>query len=245
MSLDPNLAGSPNEEELANLRLLQLADSAFPIGSLAHSFGLETLVWSELLRVSDIPEFLRGYLEEAGTVDAVFCRAAFRLAAPGPFSTEKWLELNDQLSARKPGREARAASAALGQNFLRAVAALANRGVLHEALEASRQSSIDCASMIHHAVAFGLASGALGVSEECAVRAYLHQSLANIVSAFQRLLPLGQTDAMRVLWDLKPLMLEAATRSASCSLDEARCFMPLLDWGAMEHPALATRLFIS
>src|SRR5216683_3282336 len=61
------------------LRLMHLADSALPIGSLAHSFGLESLVARELLSVAGLPEFLRGFLEEAGVLEAVFCREAWRI----------------------------------------------------------------------------------------------------------------------------------------------------------------------
>jgi urease accessory protein UreF len=59
------------------------------------------------------------------------------------------------------------------------------------------------------------------------------------------LLPLGQSEAARILWNLKPAIIDAANRGAACTLDDAYCFMPLLDWSAMEHPALNTRLFIS
>jgi len=231
-------------EDLADLRLLYLADSALPIGSLAHSFGLESLVASEILDVNVLSGFLRGYLEEAGAMEAVFCRAAFRLAADPSrgLAVERWRELNTRLSALKPARESRAGSASLGRNFLALVLALGESPVLREALEAPKKPP---AAAIHHSLAFGLASGVLGFDEERAVLAYLHQSAANLVSACQRLLPLGQTDAARILWNLKPVMIETAARSAAGDPETVSCFMPLLDWGAMEHPALSTRLFMS
>jgi urease accessory protein UreF len=40
-------------------------------------------------------------------------------------------------------------------------------------------------------------------------------------------------------------MIETAERGLSTHLDDVCCFNPLLDWGAMEHPVLGTRLFIS
>jgi urease accessory protein len=230
-------------EELAHLRLLHLADSALPIGSLSHSFGLETLVSAEMLNVGDLPEFLHGYLEEAGMLEAVACREAFRLAQleGTEFDAAQWIEINDCLSALKPARESRTASTTLGRNFLHAVLGLGGFPVLREA----REVSVALGSLIHQSAAFGLVSGALRFEESRAVLAYLHQMSACILSACQRMMPLGQTEATRILWNLKPAIVAAAADSASLTLETVSCTMPLLDWGAMEHPALATRLFVS
>jgi urease accessory protein len=231
-------------DALADLRLLHLADSALPIGALAHSFGLESLTACEMLTTRDLPDFLRTYLEEAGMMEAVFCRAAFRLSAAAASDDEfaaRWLALNNQLSARKPARESRAASASLGGNFLQVALNLADLPRAGVALSVSKRA----ASMAHHSTAFGLACGLLQFAEDRVVLVYLHQSVASLVSSCQRLLPLGQSEAARILWNLKPVIIDTANRSATCTPDDACCFMPLLDWGAMEHPALSTRLFIS
>jgi urease accessory protein len=252
---DRAVASPSSSNLLAELRLMHLADSALPIGAVAHSFGLESLVSEGLLTVSALPDFFRGYLEEAGAMEATFCREAFRLGAVGAeiFSNDespewwgkKWVEINSRLSALKPARESRAGSAVLGKNFLAAVMALGDFRAVRAALFATRESPDRKGSAIHHATAFGLAAGALGLGEDRAVLAYLHQSVASLVSACQRLLPLGQTEATRILWHLKPAVIAAAARGAACDPGEACCFMPLLDWGAMEHTALRTRLFVS
>jgi urease accessory protein len=227
------------EEEIAYLRLLQLADSALPIGALAHSFGLETLVSKQFVTPKDLPALLQGYFEEAGVMRAVFCRAGFRAATE--FSGDRWVEINDRLSALNPARESRAGEAALGQRFLMNVMTLGPFSLVRDALEATNRAG----SCIHHSPAFGLACAVLAFEEERVVLAYLHQLAANLVSAFQRLLPVGQNQAMRLLWDIKPAIIETTECSRTCALEQVGCFTPLLDVGAMEHPALSTRLFIS
>jgi urease accessory protein len=238
-----------HSDALAALRLLHLADSALPIGSLAHSFGIESLSEAGMLQPQDLEVFFRAYLEEAGVLEAVFCRAAFGLVfgASGEFPAAGWRGLNAQLGARMPAREIRAASASLGQNFLQAVLAYSNFPLLREGLAAAKAPP---AEPIHHAPAFGLAAGLLKIDEGAAVGFYLHQLLTNSISACQRLMPLGQTAAGRILWNLKPAILAATSRSAEyvdgpAGLANAPCFTPLVDWAAMGHPALSTRLFVS
>ena len=247
METDRIVALPPAASAISYLQLLHLADSALPIGALAHSFGLETLVSRGLLKASNLESFLRGYLEETGMAEAVFCREAFLLASNGGkcFSIERWRNLNATLSAMKPARESRCGSTALGRNFLMAVSALGDFPVIRSAIEDANRGSGQHPHVVEHSPAFGLVGGVLDFIEESVLVAYLHQSVASLVSACQRLLPLGQTEATRILWNLKPTMIETAKRSLSAHLDDVCCFNPLLDWGAMEHPALGTRLFIS
>ena len=197
------------------LQLLQLADSAIPIGAAAHSFGLETLTSESILNPDNLENFLTDWLEEAGTLEAIFVRRAY---------TGNVRDLSDELSARKPARESREASLKLGRRF----AQLANS-------IADTQIPLD----LHHSIAFGSAAAALGIDEDATVLAYLQQSVAGLVSACQRLMPLGQVAAARVVWNLKPAIVQASRSK------EVSCFTPLPEIASMRHPSLETRLFIS
>lgn len=232
-------------EHLKLLRLLQLADSAVPIGAAAHSFGLETLVEDGALTVERLEPFLSDHLRETGAQEATFCRAAHRLSSPPEsvghlFQVESWLDLNRRLSARRPARESRAASATLGRRLLQLARELDESPLLAEASAAARRAACET----HHCAAFGLVGGALGLGEEVTAGAYLHQTLAGLVSACQRLLPLGQTRAQQILWNLKP-MIAASVSSDAEDYEEVNSFAPLLDTGSMRHTTLTTRLFIS
>lgn len=232
---------------LALLRLMQLADSALPIGSTAHSFGLETLTAEGDLSVEQLVEFLRDYMIESGGLESTFCRLGHRLASyeDQESFTARWQEINAQLGAYKTARESRNASATLGRRFLQLVLNLEEWPLIRRAMQAARGSGID----MYYSSAFGLVGGILGVDETATVLAYLQQSLLGLVSAFQRLLPLGQSQASQINWQLKPVLLTVAQNSlvtaSSADISQIVNFTPLVDSGSMRHPTLTTRLFVS
>lgn len=231
----------------AFLRLLQLADSALPVGAAAHSFGLETLVDEGEVDVERLEVFLRDYLAEAGTLECCFCIRGHQLARQAledelDGSIEPWLALNARLSAFKTARESRQASGALGRRFLQLAMRLDIHPSLARLVLAAKQAGIET----HYSIAFGLVGGLCAADTTSTALAYLQQSLTGLVSACQRLLPLGQSQASQILWLLHPALLATVDRSEAAAQDNAiSCFTALVDLGSMRHPALTTRLFIS
>lgn len=227
------------QDDLRWLRLLQLADSALPIGATAHSFGLETLVDDGTVNVPLLGDFLQDYLYETGGLELAYCLLAHACTLNADTFSVGWLQLNQRLDALKTARESRTASASLGRRFIQLAADLEEHPLLREALHVTKADGTG----IHHCAAFGLVGGVLGVEARRTGLAYLNQSITGLVSACQRLMPLGQTAASQMLWALKPVIIEVLNHHDTSA--HATAFMPMVDVASLRHPALSTRLFIS
>jgi len=201
------------------LEVLQLGDSALPVGAAAHSFGLETLVEDETLRPENLEKFLHDHLAEAGALDATFVRRAWL--------GENLSGLSSDFEARRPARESREAALKMGRRFAELFNVL---------------SGAHLPPSLPYPIAFGAAAAIVRIPQESIVAAYLQQSVTGLVSACQRLMPLGQIAASRIIWNLRPAIREAVSHSERL---EVSCFTPLPELGSMRHPSLETRLFIS
>ncbi len=164
--------------------------------------------------------FFRDYLAEAGVLEASFVRRAWR--------GEDAQLLNDEFCARRMARESREAAQKLGRRFAQLMNALLGSAKVPDSLS--------------YPIVFGLVGAQLNIDEEAITAAYLRQSVAGLISACQRLMPLGQVAASCMIWNLKPAITAAVRASEN---REVGCFTPLPEVASMRHGSLETRLFIS
>jgi urease accessory protein len=226
---------------LGLLSFLHFADSAFPTGGYAHSFGLETYCQEGLVRGrEDLERFLVAQIEgSAGPCDATAAVGALKAAVREDLQACR--DIDATLEAMKPVREFRDGSRQMGRQTLRVAAALTG-----EARLARYAADVDKGlAPGHHAVAYGLAAAALGWEPEWAATAYLYSTTALLVGAALRLLSMGQMEGQRVLWGLHPVIERVAREAAARDAADLWSFAPGIEIAGIRHASLEMRLFRS
>ena len=144
------------------LSLLHFADTSFPTGGYAHSFGLERYCQAGIVRDADgVERFLRAQLEgAAGPCDATAAVGTARAIARG--DVDGCHRIDETVDAMKPVREFREGSRQMGRQTLRVSSALTGDERLGAYLEAVNAATAPG----HHAPAFGMAAGIFGWSAE-------------------------------------------------------------------------------
>jgi urease accessory protein len=98
---------------------------------------------------------------------------------------------------------------------------------------------------IAYPVAVGVAAAGHGIPLEQTLPAYLQAVVANWTSAGVRLVPLGQTDGLRVVAGLESEIAATAQRAAGASLDDLGGCSFRADLASARHETQYTRLFRS
>ena len=212
-----------------NSRLLQLADSAFPAGSFAHSAGFEALRQLGRLRGEAALAARLGELAWQTALGALpFLADAHEGSAP---------DVDRAADAFLVDRVANRASRAQGRAFLLATAAaFDDEGV------AALGRSLPCG---HAAPAAGAAFGRAGVSLDDARQLFLFGAVRGALSAAVRLGAVGPLRAQALLYRLHPLLDEALRESRGLGAAEACNVAPLVGAAQAAHDRLYSRLFQS
>ena len=216
------------------LSLLHFADSAFPTGGYAHSFGLETYCQQGRVKGrEDLERFLMAQLEgSVGPCDATAAVGTLRAAARDDLDACR--EIDATLEAMKTVKE-------MGRQTLRVAAALTGDPRL-----ATYSADVDKALVPgHHAVGYGLTAAVLGWEAEAAAAAYLYSTTALLIGAALRLLSMGQMEGQRVLWALHPVIARVASEAAGRGPQDLWSFAPGIELAGIRHATLEMRLFRS
>jgi urease accessory protein len=231
---------SMSTDEAALYHLLTWLSPSYPVGAFAHSSGIEWAVEAGWITDrASLETWLDAVLTQgAAWNDSVLFVHAYRAALADDHATLE--DVAALAAAAHPAAERRLESLAQGVAFRRIAlatvpetqaAALANCG------DDDRAYPIAVAS---------LAAGH-AIAPQAALTAYLHALIANLVSAAQRLVPLGQTDGQKAILALAPVVAKTVQRTAALPPGDPFLFLGSATWmadlAAMAHETQYTRLF--
>lgn len=209
---------------------------AYPVGGFSYSHGLEDAV--DAGRVADwqgLADYVATALEAGGGwTDMVLLAGSWRAVGD-----DDALDAVVALAAAMRGTaETAMESANQGAAFVLATSA-AWPGTPLDAVAARHDGRVA------YAVAVGIAAAGKSVPLHAALTGYGQAFAANLISAGVRLIPLGQTDGLRALARLAPVITSCAERAAGTPLDQLGTSAPGIDFCSIRHETQYTRLFRS
>jgi len=212
----------------------QLADSAFPAGGFAHSYGLEAAWQQGDVDAASLPSFVRDAIAQAGHSGLPFVLAAF----DDPRSLFVFDERCDAF-LRNP--VANRASRVQGRAWIGTV----ERSFPREAVRALAGAVRARPGCRHFAPIVGATLQALGLDRREAARLFLFGTARGTLSAAVRLGIAGTTDAQRMLSERAGDLDRTIQRCGDLAIEDAAQTSPLIDLWQASHDRLYSRLFQS
>jgi urease accessory protein len=217
-------------------RLMAWLSPAYPVGAFSYSCGIEWAVESgDIASAGSLRDWLTTMLADGGGFcDAVLFVHAYRAVA----DIAVLPDIAELANALAPSKERHLETTAQGKAFVEATRAAwpcAALDLLKQVWDGP----------VAYPVAVAVGAAGHGVALEPALAAFLQALVANWVSAGVRLVPLGQTDGLRVIAALEPVVAAAAQRALVSSLDDMGASAFRADLASLRHETQYTRLFRS
>lgn len=216
---------------LALQRLLTWLSPAFPVGAFAYSAGLETAIIQDV--VSDqvsLENWVTGNLRFGSMqADAIILAQAHANEADPDALTG----LADFSRARSPSAQRCQELELLGAAFVEAASAWP--APIFKYLP----------NPCPYPVAVGAISSAHNIALSSTLIAFLTAAVHTQISVAVRLVPLGQTDGLKVLAKLEPLIASCAATAIGKTCDDIGTIAYAADIASMQHETLNSRIFRS
>lgn len=211
----------------------QLADSAFPTGGFAHSWGLEASWQSGIVRGAEaLGQFVHDVAWQAG-------RGALPLLTAAHRAPSRLGELDGLADVFLTNSVANRASRVQGRAFLSTCSRVWPSAAL-SAIEAT--APIRCG---HCAPTVGAALKAVNVSLELSQRLFLYNTTRGVLAAAVRLGVTGSYGAQRLQWECGSLLDKVLASCAGLDERDLAQTAPLVDLLQASHDRLYSRLFQS
>lgn len=219
-----------------NFLLLQINDSAFPIGSYTQSFGLETYVLHGLIKNrDDAYKYLKALLH---TQILYMDLLAIKLVYNAP-NLQNVLHIESLMNAATSARETRQGMQKIGARFIKTVLAM---NITHskEFIAYSKESKYPT-----HPSAYSIFCKTQNIEYDEALQSYIYSQTSNALTNCVKLIPLSQYDGQAILSMLHKEFDILCNRIVNLNIDDFCNANAYNDIKAMQHEILHSRLYMS
>ncbi len=217
------------------------ADSAYPAGGFAHSWGLETAC--TLGHVTDARSLARAAAamlrHQVAPTDAVAAAACCRAAVD--MDWERFAVVDVRLGATRAARESRAASTRTGRRLLETAARAEHDSWLATLWEQARAGRTPG----NHAAVLGAVLGRRGLTPPHAAAVTLWTALNGYLSAATRLIPVTHDETQRIQSEFLAWCADLAVGAAARDPLVMAGSLPVAEIWSMLHETAHARLFAS
>jgi urease accessory protein len=219
------------------LRLIQITDSAFPLGSFAFSNGLESVAKLGLIEdISEFKKYLVNVLTQISSSEMPFVTSAYNCS---PDDRETLATIFERLESFITVPSMRKASVTQGRSLLQAIKAVYPGHSFHEVIRWLQNRSL----LTHYSAIFGMVCRTIGLSHIQTLSAYAYIALRDQTSAAVRLGLLGPHEAQSILRENLGHVDATIERVKDLEYHQAYKVAVALEIAQAHHPKLYSHLF--
>lgn len=223
------------------LRVIQICDSNFPIGSFNHSYGMETYLRD--YRITDtktMREYLKVFLNNAFIYsDGLAIRMLYDYLDEDDYDSI-W-NLDRLITVQSVAKETRNGSKLVAGRMIDLFEGLYECGLLDMYKQKIRKKEV----FGHPAIVFGMLMYTLKFTKEEAISFHMYSTMSTLIQNAVRAIPLGQKDGQSLLKEVSEECTTLYKKIESLNKDEFGASSPGIEMSQINHEALEFRLFMS
>lgn len=222
------------------LYLLQLSDSALPVGGFSFSNTLESAVAYGVVRdAPSLEEFVLAVLHTTSTTDCVAARIAFEASLAGRLNMV--VRADEELLLRKLNAEQRQMTLRMGRKLAELAEGVIGAELLVRWLAMIKSGEVAGT----YAVTLGVAFAASGVGQRALFASMLYGTATMMLNASLRLMRLTHHSTQQILYRLAESIDSLYEESARLGIEDMYGFAPQIDLLSALHEKGRSRMFMN
>lgn len=223
------------------LKVIQICDSNFPVGSFNHSYGMETYL--RLKKVYNTPtfrEWLKVYLNEQFIFsDGLAIKMLYEYLNNNDI--EKIWDLDNLITVQTVAIESRNAGKLVASRMVKLFLDLYDFDLLKKYNIKITNKEV----FGHPAIVFGILMYSLGFNLKEAIIYHMYSTVSTLISNAVRTIPLGQKDGQLLLKEFSEQFESLYNNIINLDYDYFGANSPGLELSQIKHEVMEFRLFMS